>query len=186
MPVMPPTSPDAGEIRPAQLKPGQVGGRAWVFGDNVDTDVLAPGLYMKGSIAELAKHCLETLDPRFAREARAGDVVVAGDNFGMGSSREQAAMALKALGVAAVVARSFARIFYRNAMNLALPALVCPEAGTVAAGDRLVVRAGEGRIENLTQRRSLACEPIPPHLLAIIADGGLLPHLAKKLKAGRA
>jgi 3-isopropylmalate/(R)-2-methylmalate dehydratase small subunit len=161
-------------------------GRAWVFGDDVDTDVLAPGIYMKGSIAELARHCLESLDPCFAREVRPGDIVVAGTNFGMGSSREQAAMALKALGIAAVVAKSFARIFYRNAMNLALPALVCPEAGSIAAGDRLILRAGDGAIENLTQRRTLACEPIPPHLMAMIADGGLLAHLAKKLKAARA
>ena len=78
------------------------------------------------------------------------------------------------------------RIFYRNAMNLALPVLVCPEAGAIAAGDRLVLHAAEGRLENLTQRKHFACEPIPPHLLAMIADGGLLPHLAKKLKAGRA
>lgn len=156
-----------------------------MFGDGVDTDVLAPGLYMKGPIPELAKHCLESLDSAFAGAARPGDIVVAGRNFGMGSSREQAAMALKALGIAAVVAKSFARIFYRNAMNLALPALVCPDAGSIAAGDRLVVHAGDGVIENLTQRRELACEPIPPHLLAMIADGGLLPHLAKKLKAAR-
>lgn len=158
-------------------------GRAWVFGDDVDTDVLAPGLYMKGPIGELARHCLEALDPRFAREARPGDIVVAGSNFGMGSSREQAAMALKALGVAAVVAKSFARIFYRNAMNLALPVLVCPESDMIAAGDRLVLHAAEGRLDDLTQGRVFACEPIPPHLLAMIADGGLLPHLAKKLGA---
>lgn len=162
------------------------GGRAWVFGDDIDTDTLAPGLYMKGSIAELAQHCLEAVDPRFAREARAGDVVVAGANFGMGSSREQAAMALKALGIAAVVAVSFARIFYRNAMNLALPVLECREAGVIAAGDRLIVHPAAGRIENVTQGRSLACEPIPPHLMAMIADGGLLPHLAKTLKAAGA
>ena len=158
-------------------------GRAWVFGDNVDTDVLAPGLYMKGPVSGLAKHCLEALDPRFAREARPGDIVVGGSNFGMGSSREQAAMALKALGIAAVVAKSFARIFYRNAMNLALPVLVCPEAGAIAAGDRLALHAAEGRLDDLTQGRVFACEPIPPHLLAMIADGGLLPHLAKKLGA---
>ena len=181
---MPATSPARSDMPHDDA--AQQGGRAFVFGDNVDTDVLAPGLYMKGPVAELAKHCLEALDPRFAAEARPGDIVVAGANFGMGSSREQAAMALKALGIAAVVAKSFARIYYRNAMNLALPALVCPEAGSIAAGDRLAVRAAEGVIENLTQRRRLACEPIPPHLLAMIADGGLLPHLAKKLKAARA
>jgi 3-isopropylmalate/(R)-2-methylmalate dehydratase small subunit len=162
------------------------GGRAFVFGDNVDTDVLAPGLYMKGGIEELARHCLEALDPAFARTARQGDIVVGGGNFGMGSSREQAAMALKALGIAAVVARSFARIFYRNAMNLALPVLVCPEAGTIRAGDRLIVRAAQGEIRNETQERTLACEPIPPHLLAMIADGGLLEHLAKRLKRSAA
>jgi 3-isopropylmalate/(R)-2-methylmalate dehydratase small subunit len=171
---------DATPIAPAG------GGRAWVFGDNVDTDVLAPGIYMKGPVSELAKHCLEALDPNFARAAQPGDIVVAGGNFGMGSSREQAAMALKALGVAAVVAKSFARIFYRNAMNLALPVLVCPDAGTIEAGDRLVVNAAAGAVVNLTQKRRIACEPIPLHLLAMIADGGLLPHLAKKLKAGRA
>jgi 3-isopropylmalate/(R)-2-methylmalate dehydratase small subunit len=161
------------------------GGRAWVFGDDIDTDVLAPGLYMKGGVAEMAKHCLEAVDPAFAPGARPGDVVVAGDNFGMGSSREQAAMALKALGIHAVVARSFARIFYRNAMNLALPVLICRDAGTIKPGDRLVVRAAAGEIANETQRRVLAAEPIPPHLLAMIADGGLLPHLARRLK-GRA
>lgn len=157
------------------------GGRAFVFGDNIDTDVLAPGLYMKGGIDELAKHCLKAVDAEFAASARPGDVVVAGDNFGMGSSREQAAMALRALGIAAVVAKSFARIFYRNAMNLALPVLVCPDAGTIARGDRVIVLAGEGRIVNETQSHTLACEPIPPHLLAMIADGGLLPHLGKRL-----
>lgn len=162
--------------------PMESGGRAWAFGDGIDTDVLAPGLYMKGGIEELARHCLETVDPRFAKDVRPGDFVVAGANFGMGSSREQAAMALKALGIAAVLATSFARIFYRNAMNLALPVLVCPDAGTIRAGDRLEVDAAAGRVDNLTQSRALACEPIPPHLLAMIADGGLLPHLAKRLK----
>lgn len=94
-----------------------IAGRAWVFGDNIDTDVLAPGLYMKGSIAELARHCLEAVDPRFAAEARPGDIVIGGRNFGMGSSREQAVMALRELGVGAVIARSFAGIFYRNALK---------------------------------------------------------------------
>ena len=177
------SAPTTSEAHRPRSDESRVGGRAWVFGDNVDTDALAPGLYMKGSIAELARHCLEALDPTFAGAARPGDVVVAGNNFGMGSSREQAAMALKALGIAAVVAKSFARIFYRNAMNLALPVLVCPEAGTIAAGDRLVVHAEDGRIDNLTRGSALACEPIPPHLMAMIADGGLLPHLARKLGA---
>jgi 3-isopropylmalate/(R)-2-methylmalate dehydratase small subunit len=158
-------------------------GRAFVFGDSVSTDALAPGLYMKRPIEEMARHCLETLDPAFAASVKPGDIVVAGENFGMGSSREQAAQALKLLGVAAVVAKSFAGLFFRNAVNLGLPPLTCAEAGRIRAGDRLVVDAVAGRIDDLATGESLACEPIPPHLLAMIADGGLIPHLERKLKA---
>jgi 3-isopropylmalate/(R)-2-methylmalate dehydratase small subunit len=158
-------------------------GKAWVFGDDVDTDQLAPGLYMKGGVEALAAHCLESVNPDFARGVAAGDIVVAGDNFGMGSSREQAAMALKALGIGAVVAKSFARIFYRNAVNLALPVLVCPEADRIAAGDRLVVDPAAGTVRDETKGIDLACEPLPDHLMALIADGGLIPHLKKKLAA---
>lgn len=153
-------------------------GRAWVFGDNIDTDVLAPGLYMKGSIAELARHCLEAVDPRFAAEVRPGDIVVGGRNFGMGSSREQAVMALRELGVAAVIARSFAGIFYRNALNLGLLALVCPDTARVPPGASLVLEAETGEV---TGDVSLTCEPLPPHLLAMVNDGGLLPNLKKRL-----
>ncbi|MDH3234940.1 MAG: 3-isopropylmalate dehydratase small subunit [Alphaproteobacteria bacterium] len=157
-------------------------GRAWVFGDNIDTDVLAPGIYMKGSMAELARHCLESVDPAFAANVKPGDIVVAGENFGIGSSREQAAQALIELGIAALVAKSFARIFYRNAINLGLPALACPEAGKIAAGDTLTLDPASGELRIASSGESLACEPIPPHLLAMIADGGLIPHLKKKLK----
>ena len=160
-----------------------VAGRAWVFGDDVDTDALAPGLYMKGGIEALAAHCLEALDSGFAAGIAPGDIVVAGRNFGMGSSREQAAQALKALGVGAVVAESFARIFFRNAINLALPVLTCPDARTVAPGDRLRLDPLTGALENETGGRMLACDPLPAHLLAMIADGGLLPHLKKRLQS---
>ncbi len=163
----------------------KVSGKAWVFGDNIDTDVLAPGLYMKGGIEELAAHCLEAVDPSFAANVQPGDIVVGGDGFGIGSSREQAVMVLTHLKVGAVVAKSFARIFYRNAMNLALPALVCPDADTIGAGDNLEVDAQAGKIVNRAQGAELTCEAIPAHLLAMIADGGLLPHLKKKL-AGKA
>ena len=117
----------------------ETGGRAWVFGDDIDTDLLAPGAYMKGPVKELARHCLEAVDPTFAAGVAAGDVVVGGVNFGVGSSREQAAQALRCLGVGAVVARSFGGIFYRNALNLGLLAVVCAEAGQLRAGDRLTV-----------------------------------------------
>lgn len=160
-------------------------GRAWVFGDDVDTDQLAPGAYMKGGLDELAGHCLEQLDPAFAREVRPGDIVVAGRNFGVGSSREQAAQALRHLGVAAVLARSFAGIFYRNAINLGLPVLVCPETARIAAGSRLEVDPASGTVRDHTAGATLACRPLPAFLLAMLADGGLVPHLEKKLAAGR-
>jgi 3-isopropylmalate/(R)-2-methylmalate dehydratase small subunit len=157
-------------------------GRAFVFGDNVDTDTLAPGLYMKKPIEEMARHALEALDPAFATTVRPGDVVVGGENFGMGSSREQAVMTLRQLGVAAVIARSFAGLFFRNALNLGLPALVCAEAARIRAGDAIAISPEKGRIENRTRGESYACEPIPPHLVEMIRDGGLIPHLEKKLK----
>jgi 3-isopropylmalate/(R)-2-methylmalate dehydratase small subunit len=155
--------------------------RAWVFGDDIDTDVLAPGRYMKFGIEEIAKHCLEAVDPSFAASVRPGDVVVAGRNFGAGSSREQAAAALKTLGVAAVIAHSFAGIFYRNALNLGLVVLASPDAGRIRAGDDVAVDPEAGRIENRTRGETLACEPIPGHLMAMVRDGGLLAHLEKRL-----
>jgi 3-isopropylmalate/(R)-2-methylmalate dehydratase small subunit len=158
-------------------------GRAFVFGDNVDTDMLAPGLYMKFAIEELAKHCLSALDPTFATRVRPGDIVVAGDNFGMGSSREQAVMALRHLGVSVVVARSFAGLFFRNAVNLGLAPLVCADAGLIAAGDEIEADPAAGTLVNRTRDATYPCEKLPPHLMAMLADGGLLPHLEKKLKA---
>jgi 3-isopropylmalate/(R)-2-methylmalate dehydratase small subunit len=161
------------------------GERAWVFGDNIDTDVLAPGQYMKSGIEELARHCLESVDPAFAGGVRPGDVVVGRRNFGTGSSREQAPQALKQLGVAALVAESFAGLFYRNALNLGLAAVVCPDAQRICAGDRVHVDPEAGRIENLTTGEVLACEPIPAHLMQMLRDGGLVPHLEKRLARQR-
>jgi 3-isopropylmalate/(R)-2-methylmalate dehydratase small subunit len=161
-------------------------GRVWAFGDDIDTDLLAPGAYMKGPIEQLAPHCLEALDAGFARSVRPGDVLVAGDNLGIGSSREQAVHALKHLGIRVVLARSFGRIFYRNALNLGLPSLVCPDLHAVRTGDELRVDMIGGVVENLSTARVHACEPIPPHLLEMVEDGGLLPHLEKKLRADKA
>ncbi|MDH3580160.1 MAG: 3-isopropylmalate dehydratase [Hyphomicrobiales bacterium] len=152
-------------------------GKAWVFGDNIDTDQLAPGAYLKGSLEELLPHCLEAVDPEFAGKVESGDIVVGGRGFGIGSSREQAAQALQMLGVAAVIAPSFGGIFYRNALNFGLLALVCGQAGEVAQGDRLEVDPQAGKIRNLTWDENYACEPIPAHLLAIIQAGGLVPFL---------
>ena len=155
-------------------------GVAVVFGDGIDTDVLAPGALMKLPPEALAKHCLNAVDPHFAGAVRPGDVVGAGANFGLGSSREQAAVSLKLLGVSAVLAKSFARIFFRNAINLGLPAIVFPQAAEVAAGDELTVDPMAGVVANLTQGRRYDVAPIPEHLITMIRDGGLIAHLKRR------
>ena len=156
--------------------------RAWVFGDNVDTDVMAPGRYMKLGIEEIARHCFEALDPDFAKSVKPGDFVVGGRNFGAGSSREQAPAALKHLGVSALVAESFAGLFYRNALNLGLPAVACAQAKRIRPGDQLEVDFERGVISNLTTKEELPCETIPAHLAQMVRDGGLLAHLEKRLR----
>lgn len=157
-------------------------GRTWVFGDDIDTDVLAPGQYMKGPIGDLAAHCLEAVDPAFARNVAAGDVVIGGTNFGVGSSREQAAQALKTLGVSAVIAKSFAGIFYRNAINLGLPVLVSQDIDTVQPGDAVTMDLDTATLTLTDRGMSVECEPLPDFLRTMIRDGGLVPHLEKKLK----
>lgn len=179
-----PSTQAPGSIEPADATSATPGGRVWRCGDNLDTDALAPGQYMKYGIEEIARHCLESLQPEFASQVRAGDVVVAGRNCGTGSSREQAPQALKHLGVAALVAKSFAGLFYRNAINLGLPAVVCSQADRIQAGDRISVDARAGLIHNHTRGEQLRCEAIPAHLLQLLDDGGLLPHLERRL-AGR-
>ena len=155
--------------------------KAWVFGDNVDTDAIAPGRYMKFGIEEIARHCFEAIDPGFSTKVKSGDAVVGGRNFGAGSSREQAPEALKHLGISVLIAESFAGLFYRNAINLGLPALACAQAKRIRQGDLLQVDFHEGWVLNLTTGEKLTCEPIPAFLMAIIRDGGLLPHLEKRL-----
>jgi 3-isopropylmalate/(R)-2-methylmalate dehydratase small subunit len=156
-------------------------GRTWKFGDGVDTDVMAPGKYMKLQIEQLATHCLEAVRPEFAASVRDGDVVVAGRNFGIGSSREQAAQALKTLGIRAVLAQSFGGIFYRNALNLGLIVLVCEQADAIPDGVLVEVDPIAGRVLLPGQCVSLSCEPISPFLLEMVEAGGLLLHLKKRL-----
>jgi len=160
----------------------RIEGRAWVFGDDINTDVMAPGLYFKSSMDEMARHCLEAVNPAFARDVRPGDIVVAGRNFGVGSAREQAVMALTHLGVGAVLAVSFGRIFYRNALNFGLPALILPDAATVSAGDLLSVDPVAGRIENARSGTVHTVAGIPAHLMAMVEAGGLMPWLKHRLK----
>jgi 3-isopropylmalate/(R)-2-methylmalate dehydratase small subunit len=155
-------------------------GRAFVFGDNIDTDLLAPGHLMKLPADDLAQHCLQAIAPNFAQSVQSGDFVVAGKNFGLGSSREQAAISLRLLGIGAVIAPSFARIFYRNALNLGLPALFCDDAHQIAEGDQLMVDPVLGKITNKTRGEILSCKPIPDHLMAMVRAGGLIAHLKSK------
>lgn len=156
--------------------------RVFRLGDNIDTDQLAPGRYMRGDLAELAEHCLETVRPDFARTVAPGDVIVAGRNFGAGSSREQAAEALKHLGVAAVIAESFAGIFYRNAVNLGLFAFVAADVSAIEDGDIVIVDKDAAKLRLERNGLIVPLEPLPVNLKALLADGGLVPHLKKRFR----
>ena len=154
-------------------------GKAHKYGDNVDTDVIIPARHLNTSDpGELAAHCMEDIDPSFAAAVRQGDILVAGRNFGCGSSREHAPLAIKASGIACVIAESFARIFYRNALNIALPILECPEAAkSISAGDEVAVDLESGEITDITSARTFRAEPFPPFMVNLIAAGGLAAYL---------
>ncbi len=153
-----------------------VQGRVHKYGSNVDTDVIIPARYLTTSVhAELAAHCMEDIDGDFVNKVKPGDIIVADKNFGCGSSREHAPIAIKASGISCVIAASFARIFYRNAINIGLPILECPEASAdIKAGDALYVDFDTGVIENQTTGKKYKAEPFPPFIQNIIARGGLL------------
>ena len=153
-------------------------GQVWKYGDNVDTDVIIPARYLNLHTAEeLAPHCMEDIDAGFAGAVKPGDVIVAGENFGSGSSREHAPLAMRGAGVSCVVARSFARIFYRNAINVGLPILESPEAVAGAErGHTLEINLEEGRIQNLSTGEVYHAEPYPPFMMKIIDAGGLVPY----------
>jgi len=159
-----------------------VEGKVWKFGDNIDTDIIIPARYLNTSDPqELAKHCMEGIRPDFAQLVREGDIIVAGRNFGCGSSREHAPIAIKAAGIKAVVAKSFARIFYRNAFNIGLPIVEAEKVVDASKeGDVLKIDLDRGEIVNLTQNQTFKIQPLPDFMKELIADGGLIPHLAKK------
>lgn len=158
-------------------------GRIFLLGDDIDTDQLAPGQYMRGGIEAIAAHCLEAARPDFASSVQPGDIVVAGRNFGAGSSREQAAEALRHLQVAGVVALSFAGIFYRNAVNLGLPVLIAPSIDGVVDGDLATLDADGGVLQLTAKGIALPLDPMPENLRAIIQAGGLVPYLKKRFAA---
>ncbi len=158
-------------------------GRVWKYGDNVDTDAIIPARYLNFTdAAELAKHCMEDIDTAFARDVRRGDIIVAGSNFGCGSSREHAPIAIKQAGVACVIAVTFARIFYRNAVNIGLPILECRQAAEeIAAGDEVQVDLASGEILDLITGKCYRATPYPEFMLEIVRAGGLINHLRAKL-----
>ena len=157
--------------------------RVWRFGADVDTDALAPGAYMKGGLELIAPHCLESLRPEFAGRVQRGDVLVAGPNFGIGSSREQAAGVLVHMGLAAVIAPSYSGLFFRNAFNLGLLLLTCPEADRLNEAEAISLDLQAPAVITFNGRR-LACDPVPDFLLAMVRAGGLLPLLRRRLAAG--
>ncbi len=157
-------------------------GRCWKYGADINTDLIIAGRYLNTTDPKLlAGHCMEDLDPAFASRVQPGDIMLAGKNFGCGSSREHAPLALKAAGIACVIAGSFARIFYRNAFNLGLPLLVCPEAYAESdSGDELEVSLDTGIIRNRTRGVDFRADPIPEFMRQIIGNGGLMQYVMKK------
>jgi 3-isopropylmalate dehydratase small subunit len=166
-------------------KKKQTGGRAWVYGSNIDTDVIIPARYLLTADPKiLASHCMEDIDSSFVNEVAPGDVIVAGSNFGCGSSREHAPIAIKGAGISVVIAVSFARIFFRNAINIGLPILESPEAAAaIKAGDRIKVDLASGRIENVTTGETFQAQSYPPSIMRIIEAGGLINATREKLRA---
>ena len=160
-------------------------GQAWKFGKNIDTDAIIPARHCNtADPRELAQHCLEDADPAFIRKMRRGDVIVADTNFGCGSSREVAPISLKAAGVSAVIAKSFARIFFRNSINIGLPILECPAAvDGIVEGDEVEAEPTTGTIRNLTRGETYQAEPFPDFLRRIIDRGGLLTYVEERIAA---
>jgi len=159
----------------------KITGRVWKYGDDVNTDVIFPGKYTYSitNPEEMAQHALEDLDPTFVEQVRPGDIIVAGKNWGCGSSREQAVVCLKELGVGAIVARSFARIYFRNAINYALPIVSCDAVDGVAAGQEITIDFERGVVA--TSAGTYTFEPMPPEVMGILEAGGLIPYVRKQL-----
>jgi 3-isopropylmalate/(R)-2-methylmalate dehydratase small subunit len=161
-------------------------GKVHKFGNDVDTDVIIPARYLNTTKHdELASHCMEDIDADFVKKVQPGDIIVAEENFGCGSSREHAPISIKAAGVSCVIAKTFARIFYRNAINIGLPILQCPEAAdSIKAGDEVEVDTASGKITNLSTGKSYQAMPFPPFMQQLITAGGLIAYAKEKVKAG--
>ncbi len=155
-------------------------GRVLKYGDNINTDIISPPQYMELDIPQAAQHAMEAVDPAFSKRLRPGDILVAGKNFGSGSSRETSPLTLKYLGVSAIVAVFFARIFYRNAINVGIPVIECPQADAIEEGNIIRIALEDGIISNETTGEEYPCSKLPSHILQIIEDGGLKAQLKKR------
>lgn len=151
------------------------------YGDNINTDIISPPQYMELSVEEAAKYAMSAVTPDFSARVNPGDIIVAGANFGSGSSRETSPLTLKYLGIGAIVATFFARIFYRNSINLGLPVIECPDTDKITADDVIEINLEEGIIRNVTAQQTYPCTKMPPHIMQLIEDGGLVEHLRRKL-----
>jgi 3-isopropylmalate/(R)-2-methylmalate dehydratase small subunit len=163
-------------------------GKVFKYGADVNTDVIIPARYLNVSApAELAKHCMEDIDSTFLKKVKPGDIIMATTNFGCGSSREHAPLAIKASGISCVIAHSFARIFFRNAINIGLPLLECAEAvNNTKAGDALEVDLSKGTIKNITNNKTFTAKPYPDFMSGIISAGGLVAYTKKRLAGAKA
>jgi len=160
-------------------------GNAWIFGDDINTDVILPGKYLKFTSEQGAAHVMEGIDPTFAAKVQSGDIIVGGANFGCGSSRESAPGALKCAGVSAIVAVSFARIFYRNSINLGLPVLVCADAKRISQGNRIAIDVEHGTVRVLDTGEEYAADALTGHILDMLLAGGLVPFLERRFAQSR-
>lgn len=156
-------------------------GNVHKYGDNINTDIISPPQYMELSIADAAAYAMSAVDPSFAKKVKPGDIMVAGANFGSGSSRETSPLTLRYLGVSAIVAKFFARIFYRNAINLGIPVIECTETDKISDEDEIEIDLPSGTIRNLTKSESYQCSKIPSHIMELVSDGGLVPYLKKRV-----
>jgi 3-isopropylmalate/(R)-2-methylmalate dehydratase small subunit len=171
------------EARRSQVPGRLIKGRVLKFGDNINTDLINPAQYMELSLEEMTKHAMEGADPTFSQKVRPGDIMVAGKNFGSGSSRETAPMVIKASGIVLIIAEFFARIFFRNAINIGLKVMICGQTSEINENDELEVDPSSGIITDLTIGREFSCQPLPDHILDLVNDGGLIPHIEKAIKS---
>lgn len=155
-------------------------GATYVVGDNINTDIISPPRYMELSIEEASVHSMEAIDKDFAKNFKKGTILVAGNNLGSGSSRETSPLTLKYLGARGIVAASFARIFYRNCINLGIPAIICPQAKEIKAGDEIEIDFEAGKLTNLSQQTSYACTRLPEHIQEMLDAGGLIEYLKER------